>query len=339
LLIAQEASEWFVANREEPLSARKSAEFSHWLKSSPLHIEEYLAVAQLAKELQATRDPTVIVEKLVSEAQLERAIFTAPFDHVAPSRERRHPPRWLPFATAAAIAASALIAYLTWDWQPRSSTPQHYVTAHGQQATYYLADNSILRLNTDTAVVVNYGANERVVEIVQGQAMFEVIHNPKRPFRVAAGSAEVQDLGTAFEVYRQGNTTRVTVVDGQVGVAPSKSLVGRLLAAWNVRVSSGEQVQIVAGVLTRAPEAVDLGRSTAWLRRQIAFERQPLGQVAEEFNRYNLTPIHIETPALRDLKVSGVFAADDTESFIAFLRSLDGVNVEVRQASIDVRAR
>jgi transmembrane sensor len=55
-----------------------------------------------------------------------------------------------------------------------------------------------------------------------------------------------------------------------------------------------------------------------------------------EFNRYGATPIEIDTPALRALVISGSFSADDTESFVAFLRSLDGVRVEVTANRIRV---
>jgi transmembrane sensor len=82
--------------------------------------------------------------------------------------------------------------------------------------------------------------------------------------------------------------------------------------------------------------AVDARQATAWLHRQIMFEHEPLERVASEFNRYASTPFEITTPALRALEISGVFAADDTDAFIAFLRSLDGVHVEVTAARIRV---
>jgi transmembrane sensor len=58
--------------------------------------------------------------------------------------------------------------------------------------------------------------------------------------------------------------------------------------------------------------------------------------VASEFNRYAPTPFEITTPALRALEISGVFATDDPQAFIAFLRSLDGVRVEVTATRIRV---
>jgi transmembrane sensor len=336
MIIARQAEEWFVANREEALDARKSAAFSRWLKSSPLHVEEYLAITQLAGELQAARDPNMTAEDAIEQARHENSVLAAPAGFSMSGSEPRRRAQWFPFAAAIVILAGLSITY--WKWEIRAPIAQHYVTTHGQQSTYRLPDNSILRLNTDTEIVVRYRVNERLVEITRGQAMFGVVHDSKRPFRVTAGSAEVRDLGTEFEVYRQTDVTRVTVVDGQVSVTPSKDAAGTHASAWNAHVSTGEQVQIVAGVLTSGPEPIDVGRSTAWLRRQIAFEQQPLSEVATEFNRYSPTPINIKTAALRGLKVSGVFAADDMESFIAFLRSLDGVSVELTPAGIDVRA-
>ena len=83
----------------------------------------------------------------------------------------------------------------------------------------------------------------------------------------------------------------------------------------------------------------DLSRSTAWLRRQIAFEDEPLAAVAAEFNRYSKVPMEITTPELRTLAISGTFSVDDTESFVAFLRAMEGVRVEVTATRIRVSKR
>jgi transmembrane sensor len=72
----------------------------------------------------------------------------------------------------------------------------------------------------------------------------------------------------------------------------------------------------------------DAQRATAWLHRQIAFDHEPLEKVAAEFNRYAPKPIEIVTPGLQKLEISGVFTTDDPATFIAFLRSMEGVQVE-----------
>ena len=66
------------------------------------------------------------------------------------------------------------------------------------------------------------------------------------------------------------------------------------------------------------------------------FDHETLGRVAAEFNRYAPKPIEITTPGLRDLEVGGAFSTDDPEEFLAFLRALKGVTVDVTATEIRV---
>jgi transmembrane sensor len=197
-----------------------------------------------------------------------------------------------------------------------------------------LADNSVLHLNTDSAVTIRYGKTERLVMLTFGQADFEVAHEPDRAFRVIAGSAEVVDLGTQFDVRLEHGSTVVTVVEGRVAVGPSNSSQNH--PARFVQLSADQQIRVTAGEGPATPVAIDAKRTTAWLHRQIVFDHEPLERVAAEYNRYMSKPIEITTPALRNLQISGIFATDDPEAFIAFLRSLKGVRVEVTETRIRV---
>ena len=53
--VAEQAGEWFVANDEAPLGARESAALAAWLKASPVHIEEFLRVSVIARDLKEAR--------------------------------------------------------------------------------------------------------------------------------------------------------------------------------------------------------------------------------------------------------------------------------------------
>jgi len=197
-----------------------------------------------------------------------------------------------------------------------------------------LADSSVLHLNTDSSVTIRYGKTERLVMLTSGQADFDVAHEPDRAFRVIAGSAEVVDLGTKFDVRLEHDSTVVTVVEGRVAVGPSNSSQNH--PPRFVQLSADQQIRVTAGEGPATPVAIDAKRTTAWLHRQIVFDHEPLERVAAEYNRYMSKPIEITTPALRNLQISGIFATDDPEAFIAFLRSLKGVRVEVTETRIRV---
>jgi transmembrane sensor len=342
--IAEEAAEWFVLNRGGLDDAQK-VQFFDWLRRSAVHVEEYLGIAQVTGDLieavarRTEMDPQIEQARAADEAVVQPI---RPQIRTAPTASR--PRTWWYAAAAAALAVIAFGTTFWSDLRPRAPVsaqviPAHFSTRHGEQLTQPLSDGSVLYLNTDTAVLVRYEHGTRLVDVEHGQVVFEVAHDPTRPFHVLAGSAEVIAVGTRFDVYLQGQSTLVTVVEGRVTVGPTPAFGGSATGSRTRKpmpVAAGQMVRVVQGQLPEAPSPVDPGRTTAWQQRQISIEAVPLAEVAAEFNRYSSTPVEIETPSLRGLAVSGVFAVDDTESFVAFLRNLDGVSVEVTADRIRV---
>jgi transmembrane sensor len=332
--IAQEASEWFVANRDGTPDAIQRSTFAAWLKTSPQHVEEYLGIALMAQELRAAADPELSLEALLAQARTAEQADVIP---IGIARARTAGPArkaaWR-FVAAAAMLAAVAVAALWWRSE-RVSTMQ-YATRHGEQLMQRLADNSVLRLDTDTAVTVRFSRGQRLVEVQKGQVLFEVAHEARRAFHVVAGPADVVAIGTRFDVRLQQDSTLVSVLEGRIAVGLAPAQPGTAVKS-TVLVGAGEQVQVAANQLPAQAVPAQIQRNTAWLRRQIVFEQEPLASVVAEFNRYSETPIEIETPALRALVISGTFSADDTESFVAFLRSLEGVRVEVTSSRVRVR--
>ncbi len=349
--IAEQAGEWFVANEDGPLDTRDSAALAAWLKTSPVHVEEFLGVSAIARDLKEARtDPEYSLEAILARARAEDdTSVQSLWPRVLETVRSRTSSRWLTAGVAmAACAALSLGLLLTWNVRPiqHPSTPDgttalNFETRHGEQLSRRLADNSVLHLNTDSAVTIRYSKTERLVVLTSGQADFEVTHDRARAFRVIAGSAEVVDLGTKFDVRLEQDSTVVTVVEGRVAVGPTPMLEKLGTSSQNhaprlVQLSADQQIRVTEGEWPATPIAVDAESATAWLRREIVFDHEPLERVAAEYNRYTQKPIEIATPALRNLQISGVFATDDTDAFIAFLRSLKGVRVEVTQTQIRV---
>ena len=241
------------------------------------------------------------------------------------------PSTWRRWRYAAAAVVVAAVGTFVW-WNTTSVVPQLYATGHGEQRSWSLADTSVLHLNVDSAATVRYGRAERFVEIAKGQAFFEVAHEPARRFRVLAGTTSVVAVGTQFDVHKDQDLTVVTVVSGRVLVSSSNEPQREL------PVAAGEQVRVVAGVLPERATPVDAQRRVAWLQRQIAFDQEPLVPLVAEFNRYGTVPITIETPSLEALQISGVFNIGDTDTFIAFLRTLNDVTVDATPTGIHVSA-
>jgi transmembrane sensor len=348
--IAEQAAEWLVANDEGPLDAQESAALAAWLKASPVHVEEFLRVSAIARDLrEAHTDPEYSLETVLARARAEDDTRVLPFwPRVTAPAGSIWSRGWLTAAVTLAAAVVVSLGFFSlWNVRPVTPVPLpaeptalHFETRHGEQLSRRLADNSLLHLNTDSAVTVRFSKTERLVALTSGQAEFEVAHDPARAFRVFAGSAEVIAIGTKFDVHLEDDSTVVTVVEGRVAVGRSPPLERRGTsqneAPRFIQVGADQQIRVAADEWPATPTTVDAQRTTAWLHREIVFDHEPLERVAAEFNRYAPKPIEIVTPALRSLQISGVFATDDTDAFIAFLRSLKGVRVEVTATRIRV---
>lgn len=334
--VARQAADWFIENQATLRSQSERAAFVAWLRASPIHVEEYLGVALVARDLPlAAADSTESVEALVELARSDTANGVAPFGRATTVAERSirrslRPGQW-PIAAAVTATVVILVGLVWWVLDAQVfAVPRSFVTAHGEQRSWRLADGSLLRLNTDSMATVRFSKKERLVELRQGQAHFEVAHDPTHRFRVAAGEVSAIATGTQFDVYRKRTTTIVTVSEGEVAVFTGlPPLISRNEPSDLARhVRTGYQLRIDAEHGSAQPRPIDLNQSLAWLQHKIAFEHRPLGEVADEFNRYAQIPLEIADPALRALPVSGVFETDDMESFVAFLETLEGVRVE-----------
>ena len=304
-VLADQAAAWFVANREAP-GAAESEEFLQWLRNSPMHVEEYLGVTQVARDLMACAPQ----DESATDALVERALREAdsvvrPLDVRATQPREPQAARWRVLAAAAALVAAIGVATLVWQRTAPlpsavTATELRIQTRHGEQLTRRLGDSSVLRLNTDSAVVVRYDANERRMTLLRGEVNFEVTHELRRPFEVLAGVAEIIDRGTVFDVRLRDDSTIVTVAEGRVTVEPGgrpgaarrgkrlERAAGQALPASRRRGSRGESAAArISDRLATAPSTVDAQHATAWIRHQIAFENEPLADVAAEFNRYS----------------------------------------------------
>ncbi|EIL98361.1 hypothetical protein RHOFW104T7_11860 [Rhodanobacter thiooxydans] len=368
-LIAEQAAEWYVAHRDGELAPSQRQAFIRWLRVSPMHVAEYLSIASMAQDIgDAARQDGTPLQSLLREACVPDRVVS--LDGITPmsargsrtpgdyrtsavrgrpaSRASRRPfVRWGVGFAAAALLAVALIGGLQWF----ASRPQvqNYATRHGEQRSLQLPDNTIVRLNSDSAIVVSFDRRQRRVEITRGQAYFEVAKDSLRTFGVQVDGLLVKDIGTAFDVYRQGTDTTVTVAEGQVQVwrasAPSTGWFGldRRLPMPQGRtqildLTAGHQARIAASGAVESQGPVDARRATAWTQGNIAFDNQSIAAVAAQFNRYNNQQISVDDPRIAALPISGTFDAHDVSTFVAFLDGLPGVHTEASGSRIRVVA-
>jgi transmembrane sensor len=356
-LIAEQAAEWHVAHSEGALSPQQASAFMHWLRISPTHVAEYLAIAALARDVsEAARHSTASVldlaykEESVLPLRNDSALSTrgvsSPQMHRAFSSRRPHHVSQWPRVPWLAMAASLLVASLAAlagvHWLGSNSDVQTFSTGRGEERSLQLSDNTLVQLDSDSAITVRFDGSRRQVVLNRGQAFFKVFKDPARPFSVRVGDSLIRDIGTAFDVYQRKADTTITVAEGRVQVwsGPSAGMpkhwwswlrpTGAPSGAPMADLRAGEQVRIASAGKVISQGAVDMQQALAWTRGRIAFDNEVVAQVAAEFNRYNNVQISMEDGSVGELPISGTFNVHDVSTFVAFLGTLPHVRVEKR---------
>lgn len=181
---------------------------------------------------------------------------------------------------AMAAAACLMLAVLGQDWL-RVAVYADHVTAQGDIRHVALPDGSLAVLNTDSAIAVDFGTAERRIDLLRGEVYFDVRKELGRPFRVHAGTAVAQAVGTAFNVRREAGQLTVTVTEGTVAVgADTADIAGAILLNAGDR---GSYSREAGGVLRGR---VDAEAATSWRRGTVFIDRLPLEDAVAELDRY-----------------------------------------------------
>jgi transmembrane sensor len=337
LQTATEAAEWLL-RLDEDSSASCRSEFAAWLRHSPQHMEEFLLLSATARNLQGI-DPEhgIDVEALLKETPLNVVSLQSPppvaMTGMSPDVRRSLWHHWK-FAAAAVFAAVVAVPLLLMT----TIESNGYETGIGEQRSVQMEDGSLVHLNTRTRVEVNYTAQAREVRLLEGEALFAVAQDAVRPFRVMAGTAVIQAIGTEFNVYRRGNDTRVSVVEGRVQLMPFVARDSTPSAKAPPLLGAGEEAQILEDgrILRQAPRKS--AEAVAWRERRLVFEAERLDIIAAEFNRYSRVPIRVEGAAA-ERQLTGTFNAGDPGAFLRFLEDDETLDVRVNGTESVVRVR
>lgn len=326
--IVDEASEWFVTMRDPDISAERRAAFVDWLRASPVHVGAYVDIARLwgdVSRIDGDLDIDLSSALFPNVVSIKEGAARPVRPNVA-SRAKRS--RWLGLAASLALA---VVGGGIWFHLERVPT---YATDVGEQRTITLEDGSTVKLNSRSEFKVRLSPQRREIELVAGQALFEVAHDPARPFVVTSGNSAIRAVGTQFDVNRKSSGTVVTVIEGRVRLdaveAESRT------PPREVYLSAGEQMRIaVTGDMRRSANP-NTTAAISWLQQELAFEGQSLSDVLEEFNRYTRTPIVLADPTLGDLRIDAVFHTTNPDSLLLFISRFDNVRVERTEDEIRI---
>ena len=309
-LISQQAADFVARLYSGELSAEEEKKIYVWCEQSPTHQQEF--------------DAMLVIWD--GSSQL----------YQTPKTPRKSMGNYWFSGLAASLVCTVLALWFL-AVQPSSSLyqvsnerPNQYETAIGEISTIGLPDGSVVTLNTDSAIRIDFTGVQRRLWLVRGEAYFDVAKDPNRVFSINTGEKTIRVIGTKFNVRKSEQTLKISVTEGLVAVQPSTrsstdqiefSHAETLLPAGSIGAFNGTS-EVIAKVTPK-----EVLSDQQWRKGVFRFDDEPLSKVITEFNRYRQKKITLQSEGLGKLKISGVFKLKDGDSILSALEAALPVDV------------
>jgi transmembrane sensor len=312
--IREQASYWAARMHEQsdPLGAAERDEFAKFIADpvNERNFRETNIIVAMASEMSAADRARWAEENTATDAR---------------TQSRRQVFRWWAMA-ASVLAVIVLGGYYAQNRHMFGG--DSYVTHTGETRTVKFQDDSVAYLNTRTEVRWIGNAEDRRVELTEGEALFDVVHDAAHPFRVMLGNSEIRVLGTRFNVYRKANgNTTVTVLEGSVEV---RGFGNGGAPEWTRTLNANDQIDYGALGLLHEPHATQAEDSVRWRTRNYYFENQPVEAVLDELTRYTDQRIVIRDPRIAGLRINGALSTRDVRASLRRLQMIEP-KIEVKE--------
>jgi transmembrane sensor len=336
--VEEAAGAWFARRRSGAMTPAESRALEAWFAEDPRHMEAFQTIELAWAEVEDFRSAPEILAIRERARGRRSGVTRAAVSRMAAA-----------FLGLAVIATGGYGLKVSGVIDLHRFSNQQYATRVGEKTSVTLPDGSVVTLNTDTVLRTRADKGQRLLFLDKGQAYFKVAHDPAHPFVVAAGGRTVTALGTQFDVRVGPREFRVTLVQGKVRVEAPATAVGLALAKAGAPITPGpvQATEMTAGSEFAATDnrhwnvtTTDVDKETSWLRGQLIFERERLGDVAEELNRYSTKKIVVDGDAA-NIPVTAAFKAGDVDGFVravkdyGFVRVVSENNKAVELKSVD----
>ena len=228
--IEAEARQWLIRlDSDTSLSQADRAALSEWAGRSPAHHQELVRISafwneanvltELSIPLQASASQTSKDNQQAQKVSGSLGGFWSGLASGSVSAVANV------FANKIAMSVTAMALVVVMVVNGPFATVNYsdsngiYVTVIGDVVSQTLADGTVLKINTDSQVQVDYSESVRKIRLLRGEAHFAVAHNKAWPFEVYAGKGRVKAVGTAFSVQLTDDMVEVLVSEGRVDLA------------------------------------------------------------------------------------------------------------------------
>ncbi|MEM1134387.1 MAG: FecR domain-containing protein [Bacteroidota bacterium] len=199
------------------------------------------------------------------------------------------------------------------------------LTVSGEKAQITMKDGTKILLNSSSKIKYPAEFNEITREVyLEGEAYFEVAHNPNKSFIIQSGTVEIEVLGTTFNVsaYAEDNSIAVSLLEGKVSVKKIGSVKQDTLNPMQqYYYNKGQELALVQPFNVKAV--------FGWKDNEFVFDDMPLGEVTKILARQYGVPFKYENEGLKKCTIRADFENEPLWTVLDILSYVGKINYEI----------
>lgn len=296
------ASEWYIKLNETDCSPEDHMAFEAWKEASSLNLNAWNRILQVNKSFEGL-EPVISKEVL-----LQRESFS-------PSKRNL-------LKNLGIVAVATSTGFLGYQQKPWQTMLADYTTHKGEIKTLYLSDETMLVLNSDTAIDQYYDDKSRTITLIKGEVLIETGHGKgsTTPFNVRTKYGIITALGTRFSVRQHSDYVSVNVYKDAVSISTFAHLNMQQKLYENQTTLFNDQI---------TPEIKPLIFGTdLWAKGILSVVDLPLNAFLIELDRYYTGYLRCD-PAIANVLISGSFPLNDMSAIFASLQKTHPIQAHV----------
>lgn len=241
-----------------------------------------------------------------------------------------------------------------------SSSLSEIATQYGTRTTQQLPDGSRVWLNAGSKLVLHEAFGSALREVtLTGEAFFDVVKNPEKPFVIHTSTIDVKVLGTQFNVksYPTDKTTETSLLRGSVEVVvknrpnekyvlkPNEKLVvlnkelkpedpAASNSSTEARPLNKENIIAIKNLTYQKGDTADI--ESAWVRNKLSVKDEPFTDVAKIMERWYDVRFEFRNKKVEDMFITGSFDNETLSQALEALKFSFAFNYEINDKTVIV---
>ncbi|QDH80966.1 DUF4974 domain-containing protein [Echinicola soli] len=242
---------------------------------------------------------------------------------------------WLPMAAALVVMGFFMLSYFQiGQTEPSEDVPvSDWIVRKvpkGMKKVFRLPDGSQVTVNSDSEIRFPSSFGEVRTVKLDGQAFFEVVKNPGKPFIVQSGQLKTTVLGTSFDIgaYPEDEGFHVAVVTGKVKVATDNGV--------SATVFPDEATFFDLRDLSLTKGTYDYDQLIGWKERILKFREESYKQVFDRLSRWYNVEFELAAGVKFPGKYSGEFKNESLENVLKGMEYSLNFDYEMKNGKVNI---